>query len=92
MRQTLLDPEALEAYFADIRACTDLQEISVKGGRREHADATGCSLHEARALLESGRIIELQLRYIWREEPWWDTLVCTGDGIRLTRIQPPDAL
>lgn len=81
-----LDPAALEALFADLAALTEIEAVQVKGTATAYAGAAG--LDEARRQLAAGAR-GIQIRYRWRGEAWWDTLIRTPAGVRLVRTRAP---
>jgi hypothetical protein len=89
LQDALLDGDTLEALFRDLVGLVEIQEILLKGASRSHALERSASLDEARAALEQGAVIGVQIRYRYQGGDWWDTLLRTPQGIRLVRIQPP---
>ena len=89
LQDALLDPETLGMLFRDLSGLVEIDEILLKGELRSHASERSVSLEEARAALEHGRVMGVQIRYRYEGSPWWDTLLRTPQGFRLVRIQPP---
>ncbi len=87
LQDAILEPEMLGQLLFDVETQTELIEILVKGGATAQATAGVPTLAAARALLESGSVLGVQLRYRWGGFEWWDTLVRSPGGIRLVRIQ-----
>ena len=87
LQDEVIDPERLGQLLFDIETQTELIEIRVKGAATAQASAGVRTLAAARALLESGGVLGVQLRYRWRGYEWWDTLVRSPAGLRLVRIQ-----
>lgn len=87
--QSFIDRDTLDQYLADLEACTDVVDVSVKGARMDHARDESYSLTDAASMLLAGDVLGIQVRYVWRNERWWDTLIRRDQGIQLTRIQPP---
>jgi hypothetical protein len=86
--KSTLTESKLETYFEEVGSLGDITEIRLKGAPRDYATEEAESLQEAKKLLQQGAIRGMQLRYVWRDEPWWDT-VLVGDGVyQLVRISP----
>ena len=86
VNSAILDADTLDALFGDLAADAEIQEISVKGGRTEHASIAAGGLEEARRLLAAGAIVGVQIRYRHSGQDWCDTLLATPAGVRLVRI------
>jgi hypothetical protein len=89
LQDAVLDSESLQALFRDLSSLVEIDEILLKGGAQSRAVEQRLSLEEARAALEQGRVMGLQIRYRYQGSSWWDTLLRTPQGIRIVRIQPP---
>jgi hypothetical protein len=89
VQDALLDSERLFSLFRDLSELVEIDEILLKGGPQSRAVEQRLSLEEARAALEQGRVLGVQIRYRYQGSPWWDTLLRTPHGIRIVRIQPP---
>ncbi|MFB6264067.1 MAG: hypothetical protein ABEL76_10655 [Bradymonadaceae bacterium] len=87
--QSTLGDETLAKYFDDLEQVADIREIRVKAAARARADEKPTDLKDARRLLRSGEVRGIQLRYVWQQEAWWDTLMQTPEGVQITRVQPP---
>ena len=87
LQDAILEPETFRQLLFDVETQTQLIEIRVKGGAVAQATAEVHTLAGARALLESGSALGVQLRYRWQGFEWWDTLIRSPTGIRLVRIQ-----
>lgn len=90
LQDAILGSAELDALFADLSALAERLEIILKGAANERAvvgrDPT---LDEARAMLESGAVRGVQLRYVHEGTTWWDTLLRTPAGVRIVRIEAP---
>jgi hypothetical protein len=94
LEQIDLDPAALFKLFVDVGKTTQLLEIVYKSAPEVHAPdpepATDPSaLKKAQRLLLSGKVMGVQLRYLYEGAEWWDTLLRTPTGIRLVRMEQP---
>jgi hypothetical protein len=94
IHEALLDEATVSQLFFDIDAAGELIDIAFKSpGARRAAPAPGAaSLADAQRALTCGEVAAVQLRYRFRGEEWWDTLVRTGAGVRLIRISHTRAL
>ncbi len=88
LQRAHLDDDTLAALVADISGLTRILAIQVKGGTQEHGDAAGASLDMAVADLRAGAIRGVQIRYVWQDQEWCDTLIADGRGVRLVRVGP----
>ena len=86
INQGLLDAATLAQYYQDLEL-TRVFGVMVKGGPERYANEQSVPLETARQLLADRLCHGIQIRYIWQGEEWWDTLVSTGEGVRLVRIK-----
>lgn len=80
-----LDWEALDCLLADLDDFAELVLLRAKdpsGAHRQPRDIVA-----ARDGLVSGELAALQLVYHFADDTWSDTLVRTGGGARLLRLQ-----
>ncbi len=89
LHQGHLDPMGLESLFRDLERCTRILEVQIKGGAVARAKET-VSLEHARNGLLTGRLRGVQIRYVYEEQEWWDTLIAQPPGARLVRMKAPD--
>lgn len=88
LHQAVLDGPTLDALFADLAACTEVLDVQAKGSATAYAhDAAG--LGAVREALLSGSVHAAQIRYRWRGEIWWDTLLRVPGGVRIVRRCAP---
>lgn len=89
LTQAVLDPELLERYFDDLTRCVEVLGILPKQAAREYAGSTeGWGLAEAREAVRTGRIRGVQIRYLYQDAEWWDTLLCPQPGsVRIVRMR-----
>jgi hypothetical protein len=73
----------------DLHALVQVLEVRLKGVVDGHAEATTVDLATARNALAAGTALAVQVRYLHRGRPWCDTLVRSGEGVRLVRIEIP---
>lgn len=86
LTQGLLDDATLADYYRDL-GHTRIFGIMVKGGPERYANEDSVPLETAKELLANNLCHGIQIRYIWQEEEWWDTLVAMAEGVRLVRIK-----
>jgi hypothetical protein len=83
-----IDHDKLHELFADVEALGERLEIVLKRATEAHVERVPCvSLAEALEELSSGTALGAQLRYSYKGDDWWDTLMRIPDGFRLVRIQ-----
>lgn len=90
LRQSKVGRGGLERYFEDLREVAEVDDVRVKGGAAQYADDREVGLERAFELLLEGEVRGVQIRYVWRDEAWWDTLIGGEEGVELTRVQPPE--
>jgi hypothetical protein len=92
LHQAEVDRGTVEELFRDVALDAELLEVRVKGAARGHVGDETVDLAAARALLLSGDVRGVQLRYVHRGETWWDTVMALpGGAYRIVRIRPPIA-
>ena len=95
IQQADLDPPTLFRLFRDIGSVTTLMEIIYKAAPNTYApepitETNGAEqLKKAQALLLSGKVSGVQLRYLYQDVEWWVTLGKTRAGVRLMRMRHP---
>lgn len=87
LNQELVDQDTIEALFRDVSACARLLEVIIKGAPAARAQASRPTLEQARTMLLSGVVRGVQLRYFFKDEEWWDTIIRLPSGFRLVRIR-----
>jgi hypothetical protein len=87
LRQSLLDPATLRALFNDIRQCATVLEVVPRQARHRLVEAESVTLDEGERLLLVGRVRALQIRYLYDDAEWWDTLIAEPGGVRIVRIR-----
>lgn len=93
MREAVLDAQQLDALLADIHQFTSKITL-MQRGKNPRAFASGPStdtasigLRLAGDSLKSGCVQRIQIRYVWNDASWIDTLERKTDGFRLVRIR-----
>ena len=84
-----VDATLLEQLVRDLTSLTTIQEIHLKGGAASHAERSHVGLPEAVDLLVGGQLRGLQVRYLWQNVGWIDTLLRTPGGIKIVRTKEP---
>ena len=87
LHQADLDAALLEAYFEDLRGHAEIIGVTVKAASEEYAGARDVGLDQGQALITSGAVRGLQIRYVFDGQEWWDTLIRLPSAVRLVRIQ-----
>lgn len=87
LHQTILDDTTLSALFSDLETFTEVLSVIAKAGPG-YVTPKNISLQEGHELITQDKVRGLQIRYQYAGDEWWDTLIKTPDGIRITRIKP----
>lgn len=87
LTQSCLDESTLEALLDDLSSLTEILEVTVKGGEFDRAEKTSLALRPAVKALQAGLVRGVQIRYLWHQQQWLDTLLGGGNEIRIVRIQ-----
>lgn len=86
LQQVRLDDAMLDALLLDLGELTDLLLVIPKASAGYIVPQV-VPLDEGVRLLRDGNLRGLQVRYRYEGDEWWDTLMNTPAGIRLTRIK-----
>ncbi|MFO0675319.1 MAG: hypothetical protein U0169_02215 [Polyangiaceae bacterium] len=84
IQQAVLDAETLGALLFDVESLCTLQYVARKSGADSYAETSGSSLAGVREALADG--VAVQLRYVYKGESWFDTLLPGIDGVLLVRV------
>lgn len=84
-----LDAATLAALFDDLETHAEVLDVLVKAGAGAHADTTPVPLREAQRRLGSGELRGIQIRYRYGGAEWRDTLLRSGNGVRVVRMEMP---
>lgn len=87
LQDQILDPATLDRLFTDLETSARVIGVVYKG-EPEAADARPGErdLAAARRALDAGRVLGVQIRYVFAGREWWDTLLPVAGGVRLVRI------
>jgi hypothetical protein len=86
VHEAILQPEQIRALFQDLeRHATNVQLLARGASATDEELAE--YLHRTCEGLIEGRIKKLQVRYVWQEARWIDTLELKPNGIRIVRIK-----
>ncbi len=88
VQQSLLDAEGVRRLIAEITQHAEVTEVIPRGNARQYVGEGSVTLEEGRDLLLGGCLTGLQIRYRYEGAVWWDTLLCTPQGVRVVRIRP----
>jgi hypothetical protein len=86
LQQVAVDDALLDALVTDLAALTEILCVMPKAGAGRVVPKT-MPLQEGVQMLREGNLRGLQIRYRYEGDEWWDTLMQTPNGIRLTRIK-----
>jgi len=89
MSDAVLDDEQLAALFRDYRQCAQSIETLLKPGPGFVSTGPSPPLDEIETLIRERRIRGLQVRYVYQNSLWFDTLMVLPNGVRLIRISHP---
>ena len=88
MHEATLSPDEVRALFDDIAGVATVLGYNVKGGATVRASEAPGTLGDAVALMLSGGVLGLQVRYRHDGNEWWDTVLALSSGVfRLVRIE-----
>ncbi len=89
LQDTLLDAATLGQLFGDLATHARVLDVLTKGGATERTDGKPIGLDQAQRSLLAGDVRAVQIRYLFDQVEWRDTLMRVPGGIRLVRIQTP---
>lgn len=90
LQQQLLDEDTISCLVRDLGAFASILEIRGKSGQSAYATLDFSTVADAVAGLRSGLARGVQIRYLFEQREWLDTLLATPAGIRLTRLAVED--
>jgi hypothetical protein len=76
----------LDDYRRDLEALSRVLAVLPKRGARSYAAGEQPSLADGLRLLADGQLRGLQVRYLFDGQEWWDTLLATGETVRIVRV------
>jgi hypothetical protein len=86
LQQIAVDDALLDALVTDLTALTEILCVMPKAGVGRVVPKT-MPLEDGVQMLREGNLRGLQIRYRYEGDEWWDTLMQTPGGLRLTRIK-----
>ncbi len=86
LQQVEVDDALLDALVTDLTALTEILCVMPKAGAGRVVPKT-MPLAEGAKMLRENNLRGLQIRYRYEGDEWWDTLMQTPSGMRLTRIK-----
>jgi hypothetical protein len=89
LQDAVLDRETVGQLFLDLSALAEILEIRVKRAPTRLVTDEAATLEDARAALESGEAMAVQIRYRHDRVVWLDTLMRLGKNTRLVRTRAP---
>jgi hypothetical protein len=88
-----LTSEALLEVVSDIELLSEVLLVQCKFGRAQQIDpAAQPGFRDAISQLLSGAVVGLQVRYRHAGHEYWDTIMRTGSGYRIVRIDHTQAV
>lgn len=87
LQQVAVDDALLDALVADLSALTEILAVMPKAAAAGRVVPQNVSLGEGVQQLRDNNLRGLQIRYRYEGDEWWDTLMQTPNGIKLTRIK-----
>lgn len=86
LQQVVVDDALLDALVADLSALTEILAVMPKASAGRVVPQN-VPLGEGVQQLRDNHLRGLQIRYRYEGDEWWDTLMQTPNGIKLTRIK-----
>ena len=86
-----LDAATLQQYFTDLFNHAHIIAVTEKQSATENAGPDSLDLARAQLRLVNGQAQRLQIRYLYDDRQWCDTLIRQGDRIKLVRIHQQQA-
>src|SRR5262245_2096076 len=83
----MIDAETLRRLFLDLSAAARIICIREKGGPTAYATAPEPTPADALRRLLSGATRAAQVRYLFAEEEWTDTILAAAPGYRVVRCR-----
>lgn len=84
----VVETNIVNQLFADIGACTKVDQVRVRGQAFTHVVPHNIPLADAAAMLLGGQVSGVQILYRWEGSVWCDTVMRVEPGrFRVVRIQ-----
>lgn len=87
MCEGLLDTAQVMQLFSDLADCTQIVAILEKGGAQDYATSSVWDLAATRDRVLKGEVGAVQIRYLYDDSEWIDTLLLGPTGIRVVRCK-----
>ena len=85
-----LDDTMLDQLVTDLENAATVLDVLFKGHATQRTDGKPVPIRQAVSLLRAGESFGVQIRYIFEETEWRDTLSRASTGYRLVRMAIPD--
>jgi hypothetical protein len=82
---SLFDVASLETLFQILAEVADVCDIHFEDGLQVRMGRRPRSLEDAYEALLQGEMPGVQIHYFFQSDAWWDTILRTDEGFRLTR-------
>ena len=86
LQDTLLDEDTVDRLLEDIRTRTSIIAVVPKGDLGTHSTCEKIPHDSVLDAFIGKSVHAMQIRYLYDDEEWWDTLMHTPGGVRLVRI------
>ena len=87
--ETHWDHPQVLAFFRDLEAGADIKHVQVRLSGGGSASDHGTTLAKARELFEQGNVRAIQIRYLFEQQAWCDTLMMLPEAVRVVRTRAP---
>ena len=85
--QSELNPYEVAALFSDLKFGAEVTHVQVKMASGMGAADSKKTLAEAHELLRLGQATAIQIRYIYEQQDWCDTLMVLPHAVRIVRTK-----
>lgn len=85
--QSELNPDEVEALFADLSLGAEVTHVQVKMKLGIGAADSKMTLTDAQGLLRLGQVAAIQIRYRYEQQDWCDTLMVLPHAVRIVRTK-----
>ncbi len=87
VHEAVLDDEAFERYLDDLRTCAQDLTVLTKAGASRLAEPVRDDPLQVIAAFRRQEVPAVQIRYVFEQENWCDTLMRCPEGARLIRTK-----
>lgn len=87
LQQSILDDQTLQQVFTDIDACTKVLQVIPKQTTTGYIEPRNIPLDHGYNLITQRKLRALQIRYLYDNAEWWDTVISLPQGFKIVRIK-----